>query len=146
MMSHRLLGLSATVLLACATLAHAEEPPFWRQAGMKLVRGAINVSTGWIELPKQIYLIGQEEGWGVGVWRGPIDGLGMFIARTVAGAYDVLTFPIPVPPRYQPLFEPSYVWQDDPPPSARTVRSTAPELTLLPSEQVRAQRLDAIQK
>lgn len=129
MMKRRLLGISLVLMMGSVSIAHAEEPPIWQQAGMKLMRGAINFSTGWIELPKQIYLIGQEEGWGVGALRGPIDGLGMFVARTVAGAYDVLTFPIPVPPRYQPMFEPSYVWQDDPPPSARPVRSTEPEVS-----------------
>ncbi|OLD74828.1 MAG: hypothetical protein AUG95_01395 [Nitrospirae bacterium 13_1_20CM_4_62_6] len=48
-----------------------------------------------------------------GALRGPIDGLGMFVARTVAGAYEVLTFPIPLPPRYQPMLFPEYIWQPE---------------------------------
>ncbi len=123
-MKCRVLGLCVVLLIGDVVISRAEEPPIWRQAGMKLLRGAINLSTGWMELPKQIYLIGQAEGWVTGALRGPIDGLGMLVARTVAGAYEVLTFPIPVPPRYQPLFEPSFVWQHDPSPSVQPARST----------------------
>ncbi len=113
MITCRLLGLFVLLLVGGASVARAEEPPIWRQAGMKLARGAINFSTGWIELPKQIYLIGQAEGWVTGALRGPIDGLGMFVVRTVAGAYEVLTFPIPVPPQYRLMFQPGFVWEQD---------------------------------
>ncbi|HXF91163.1 MAG TPA: exosortase system-associated protein, TIGR04073 family [Nitrospiraceae bacterium] len=128
-MKCRVLGLCAVLLIGDVAVGRTEEPPIWRQAGMKLLRGAINFSTGWMELPKQIYRIGQAEGWVTGAVQGPIDGLGMFVARTVAGAYEVLTFPVPVPPRYQPLFEPRFVWQDDPPPSAQPARSTESDVT-----------------
>ncbi len=112
-MTCRILGLCAVLLMGDAVIGHAEESPIWRQAGMKLLRGAVNFGTGWMELPKQIYLVSQAEGWMTGALRGPIDGLGMFVTRTVAGAYEVLTFPIPVPPQYRPMFQPSFVWEQD---------------------------------
>lgn len=112
-MTCRILGLCAVLLMGDAVIGHAEESPIWRQAGMKLLRGAVNFGTGWMELPKQIYLVSQTEGWMTGALRGPIDGLGMFVTRTVAGAYEVLTFPIPVPPQYRPMFQPSFVWEQD---------------------------------
>jgi putative exosortase-associated protein (TIGR04073 family) len=89
----------------------AEEPSTASQIGTKFLRGAANFATGWVEFPKQIYLVGQNEGWVTGAIRGPIDGLGWFVARTVGGAYEVLTFPFPIPFHYQPLFTPEYVWQ-----------------------------------
>jgi len=92
----------------------AEEPSTVSQIGTKLLRGATNFSTGWVEFPKQIYLVGTNEGWLTGAIRGPIDGLGWFVARTVGGAYEVLTFPFPIPFHYQPLFTPEYVWQPVP--------------------------------
>lgn len=132
-MTCRVLGLCVVLLVGDVAIGRAEEPPIWQHIGMKLLRGVINFSTGWIELPKQIYLTGQAEGWVTGAWQGPIDGLGMFVARTVAGAYEVLTFPIPVPPRYQPLVEPSFVWQDDPLPSAQPASATGSNITVASS-------------
>jgi putative exosortase-associated protein (TIGR04073 family) len=99
----------------------AEEFPL-KESGTKFVRGVANISTGWLELPKQIHRIGTQEGWVTGTWRGPFEGLGMLIARTVAGAYEVLTFLIPVPPRFQPLLQPDFVWQPDVLSSEETTR------------------------
>jgi putative exosortase-associated protein (TIGR04073 family) len=79
----------------------------------KLLRGLANLSTGWLELPKQIARVGGSRGWLIGSTRGSIEGLGMLTARTLAGAYEVLTFPIPVPPRFQPLLQPEYVWEEE---------------------------------
>lgn len=101
------------LILWSASPALAEEPSVPQGIATKLTRGAANFATGWIEVPKQIYLVGQREGWVTGALRGPIDGLGMFVARTVAGAYEVLTFPFPIPPRYQPMLLPEYVWHPE---------------------------------
>ena len=101
------------LILWSASLALAEEPSAPQRIATKFIRGAANFTTGWMELPKQVYLVGQREGWVTGALRGPIDGLGMFVARTVAGAYEVLTFPIPLPPRYQPMLFPEYIWQPE---------------------------------
>lgn len=116
-------GLTAVLCLVLGntTIAGAEqpaEPPQQSvpvQIGAKFVRGAANIATGWVEIPKQIYLVGKKEGWVQGAFRGPLEGFGMFIARTVAGAYEVLTFPIPLPADYQPMLLPDYVWQPEPP-------------------------------
>jgi putative exosortase-associated protein (TIGR04073 family) len=91
-----------------------EAPPVVVRIGAKFARGVANFVTGWVEFPKQIYLVGRNEGWLRGSTKGPVDGLGMFGARTIAGAYEVLTFPLPIPPAYQPMLKPEYVWQSDP--------------------------------
>jgi len=111
-------------------LAEEQSPPAVpARIGTKLVRGLANLVTGVGEFPKQIYLIGKNEGWVQGTFRGPVEGLGMVIARTVAGAYEVLTFPIPLPPGYQPMLLPEYVWQLEPTPQLTVpVEPAAPML------------------
>lgn len=101
----------------------AEEPGLVALIGTKLVRGIANFGFGWVEVPKQIYLVGQHKGWLAGTVRGPIDGLGMFGARTIAGMYEIFSFLFPIPPHYQPLMQPEFVWQPDP---AWPVRSAPP--------------------
>ncbi|WP_447972782.1 exosortase system-associated protein, TIGR04073 family [Nitrospira sp. Kam-Ns4a] len=101
-------------LLCAPALVRAEGPRFAEQIALKLARGAANFCTGWAELPKQVTLIAREKGWLVGLTRGTLEGLGMVGARTIAGAYEVLTFSVPVPPQYRPLLKPDYVWQPEP--------------------------------
>lgn len=81
--------------------------------GSKFARGVANIATGWIEFPKQIYLTKEEDGWGRAVAVGPIKGIVMMLVRTVSGAVEVLTFPVPYPGFYGPLFDPAYVWQKE---------------------------------
>jgi len=78
----------------------------------KLLRGVVNLSTGWIEAPRQIYEVGTHEGWVRGILRGPFDGIGMFFARTAAGALETVTFPVPLP-TYKPLVTPAYAWESE---------------------------------
>jgi len=127
-----------TFIILCAFIAtsvhaRAEDPSLAAQIGTKFIRGVANLTTGWVELPKQIYVVGTNEGWVAGALRGPFDGLGMFAARTIAGAYEILTFPIPVPPNYQPMLSPEYVWDPEspspsqlPPPTASQADPQAP--------------------
>jgi putative exosortase-associated protein (TIGR04073 family) len=108
------LGLVLGLLLSGAVPANADDQAVLQQMGKKLSRGIANVATGWAEIPKQIYLVGRDEGWVTGAIRGSFDGLGMCVARTVAGIYEIFTFPVPIPPQYQPMLEPDYVWQAEP--------------------------------
>lgn len=96
--------------------AEVEAPGIPRQIGAKFARGVANFCLGWTEVPKQIYLASRDEGWLTGALRGSVDGLGWFVARTVAGMYEIFTFPLPLPPHYQPLVTPDFVWQQDQPP------------------------------
>ncbi len=93
--------------------AHAEEfHALGDRISGKLIRGIVNFSTGWIEVPRQIYEVGTHEGWVRGMLRGPFDGIGMFFARTVAGAVETATFPVPLP-TYNPLLMPAYAWESE---------------------------------
>jgi putative exosortase-associated protein (TIGR04073 family) len=81
---------------------------------MKLARGLGNLTLSWAELPKQVMCVWRERGWLIGLTRGTMDGLGMSVARMMAGAYEIVTFPIPIPPSYAPMVMPEYVWNPEP--------------------------------
>ncbi|MER3422949.1 MAG: exosortase system-associated protein, TIGR04073 family, partial [Nitrospiraceae bacterium] len=46
------------ISLCLFTVAHAQEETtsVMNQIAIKLARGAVNFATGWVEVPKQIYL------------------------------------------------------------------------------------------
>ena len=104
--------LVVLALLGPVTTASAEEPSLAQQMQEKLVRGAVNFSTGWLEIPIQIHDVWTQEGWVAGLFRGPVDGIGMFVARTVAGMVEIVTFSIPLP-TYRPIIQPAYAWSPD---------------------------------
>jgi len=79
----------------------------------KIARGVANIATGWLEIPKQIYITCKEEGYAKGLTVGPLEGLGMTLVRTAAGVGETVTFVVAYPGFYDPLFDPSYVWQKE---------------------------------
>jgi putative exosortase-associated protein (TIGR04073 family) len=79
----------------------------------KGVRGGINIVTGWLEFPKQIYVTTKESGWGKGLLVGPFKGIGMTLVRTVSGFGELATFYLAYPGFYDPWFEPRFVWQPE---------------------------------
>jgi len=78
----------------------------------KLFRGIANTATGWMEIPKQISVHWQEEGPGVGTTWGLVKGVGLAVARTAAGVFEIVTFPFPTPDHYAPVMTPEYVLED----------------------------------
>ena len=133
-MKTTILGVMLCLLIVSGMPANAEEPGLFKRIGTKLVRGVANLATGWVELPKQIYVVGTNEGWVAGVFRGPFDGMGMFFARTIAGAYEILTFPVPVPPGYRPMVNPDFVWESEPPAPSITSSSGAEASAQVPRQ------------
>lgn len=120
-------------LFLCATLlghplasASSEQSVKPGGAATKLGRGAVNVVTGWVEIPKRIYETSAMQGNAAGWTWGLLRGLGYGFVRTAAGFYEVLTFPVPQPPDYAPVIMPEYVFVDEtalPPASASTAAS-----------------------
>lgn len=76
----------------------------------KFGRGIINILTGWVEFPIQIVKRTKEDGLGAGLSLGLLEGIGMTVVRTGAGAVDVITFLVPLPGDYDPLLEPPTVF------------------------------------
>lgn len=109
--------MAAALVASLSGVAQAqtdEAQVLGHQVSGKFIRGMVNLSTGWIELPRQIYEVGTNEGWVRGILRGPFDGIGMFFARTVAGAVEMATFPVPLP-TYKPMLTPTYAWESEGP-------------------------------
>lgn len=75
----------------------------------KLGRGVTNLLFGWIEIPRQIAKGWRETEPFTGTIVGLVKGVGWGFARTVAGAYEIITFPFPVPRDYVPVMQPEFV-------------------------------------
>lgn len=75
----------------------------------KLGRGIVNVLTGWVEIPKTIAKEWRRTDPFTGTVIGFFKGLGWGVARTLAGFYEVLSFPFPVPRNYEPVMQPEYI-------------------------------------
>lgn len=84
----------------------------------KLGRGAANLLTGWVEIPKRIAETSSVQGAMSGWTWGLLRGLGYGFVRSAAGLYELVTFPFPAPPDYEPVITPEYVFMDDAPPSS----------------------------
>ena len=77
----------------------------------KLARGLGNGLFGFLEIPRQIFNTSSEDSLLAGLTVGAFKGIGYSIARMGTGAYEIVTFPIPVPENYRPLIEPKYPWE-----------------------------------
>lgn len=75
----------------------------------KFGRGLANAATGWVELPRQIYLVSSETDPLTGLIYGTIKGVSYSVLRTGSGAYDVASFVIP--PYDRPLLNPEFVFE-----------------------------------
>jgi len=104
------LALAAMMLLSSPAHAQLErrDSDFDKMLH-KLGRGIVNVLTGWIEIPKEIAEAWRETDPVSGFVVGGIKGIGYTIVRTVAGFYEILTFPMPFPENYGPIIEPEFV-------------------------------------
>ncbi len=70
-------------------------PSYAANAGSKLRRGLANFATGWVEIPIAMDKAMKESNPVFGVIIGAVKGTVKGIARTAAGVFDVVTFPIP---------------------------------------------------
>jgi putative exosortase-associated protein (TIGR04073 family) len=78
----------------------------------KLGRGAANVLTGWVEIPRQVHDASVDENVLNGLTVGLAKGIGMTLLRAAVGVYEIVTFPAPVPGEYQPILEPEYPFSE----------------------------------
>jgi len=73
-------------------------------AWTKLKTGLINLFTGILDVPREVKAVTDESDIVAGATYGLVRGVAMGLYRTVAGAFDTVTFPFP--PYDQPLVEP----------------------------------------
>lgn len=103
------LGLFILIPSAQAGTSPIDEQNYPTAAGRKLGRGVANLAFGWIDIFKGISDVAAENNTIAAMTWGPIYGLGKAVVRTAAGAYEIVTFPIPVPPDFEPLVQPEFV-------------------------------------
>ncbi|MEI8349984.1 MAG: exosortase system-associated protein, TIGR04073 family [Candidatus Omnitrophota bacterium] len=76
----------------------------------KIARGAVNVSLGWVEIPRQMIKVNEEGGDISGVFWGPLKGFAYFIGRTAVGIYEMTTFLLPP---YKTVVDPEFILSDE---------------------------------
>ncbi len=110
-------GLLITVTLLSCSLASADQGP-----AQKFWRGAINIITAPIEVPKQArayWITGAQKTPHILVWifSGTVWGVVEGIKRAGSGVWDIASFPFDKPEGFGPLFKPNFVfdeWPRDP--------------------------------
>ena len=119
-MSLRVVGLALVMAMALTSQAVAGELTHSTR-GQKALRGAANLTLGlFIEWPKMICYEAREQGPLVGIPAGFLAGFGLGLMRMGVGAYELVTFPIPIPDDYRPILSPRYPFEP-----GRTVVSPA---------------------
>lgn len=102
------IALSALIFCQMPPVAQAEMQP--GRAVSKLGRGIINIFTGWVEVPKRVIETSHDSGAAAGWTWGLLRGVGHGFIRTAAGFYELVTFPFPAPPDYEPVIQPEFVF------------------------------------
>lgn len=77
----------------------------------KFARGLTNVISAPGEYFVQISVAQEQGNFFQALFVGLINGTVYTVAREVAGVYDIVTFPIPIPAHYEPLMEPETVFK-----------------------------------
>ena len=105
--------LSFGMILCCATASaqrygdeYRDSSAFGRMQN-KLGRGLTNLFTGVVEVPKNISREWRKTDPATGIIVGGVKGVGWAATRMAVGAFDTVTFPVPVPANYEPLMEPA---------------------------------------
>lgn len=78
------------------------------KVGEKLGTGIANAVTGFVEIPKTMIITGRRHGATYGMTAGLFTGLFHSIGRSLSGALDIATFPVPT----TPIVQPTYVWDN----------------------------------
>lgn len=82
-------------------------------AWKKLGRGLCNMLTFPLELPSQISKVNLTDGPMAAFTWGLLKGVGMTGFRALVGAYEVVTFPMPLPAGYAPILtDPEFFFED----------------------------------
>ena len=109
-----LMVLCATAVLRAETVAghdlsNAEDVV--QDMSSKLTRGVFNILTGWGEIPRQMIVSGRDKGWWAVLPVGIPAGAIMTVVRTGTGAFETVTFFVPINDSYGPIIDPAFVWQ-----------------------------------
>ncbi|MEY4960938.1 MAG: hypothetical protein RL610_1117 [Pseudomonadota bacterium] len=100
--------LIVSSLIFLTPSVHAHEASYVTHMGNKLGYGIVNIATGWVEVPKNIMIVGQRDGVVSGATTGVFTGLFHMVGRTAYGIMETATFFIPT----HPIVKPGYIWDN----------------------------------
>jgi putative exosortase-associated protein (TIGR04073 family) len=108
-MPNQSLSIPTLLLLAGigAAMPAARADDYGATTTLKLGSGLSNLTMGWLEIPKNMINTSNQTNVLLGISGGLLKGLLHTIGRTLTGAVDFLTFPLPT----QPIAHPTFVWQ-----------------------------------
>ncbi|MCB9800407.1 MAG: exosortase system-associated protein, TIGR04073 family [Candidatus Omnitrophica bacterium] len=95
-----LILLWIAALIFTARSAFADD--MWTKAG----RGFGNLTTGYYEIVHQTVEMSEDNRWPIALFGGLVKGVAYGTARTLTGAFELVTFPIP---GYEPIMYPEYI-------------------------------------
>lgn len=97
------------ILLAAFVFTVSGVPSSYAEndAVTKLSRGVVNIVTSPLEFITQYMVLEEDHNTAVSVLGGVVYGAGYTVTRILAGAYEVITFPIPYPSAYEPVMRPA---------------------------------------
>ncbi|MBI4343860.1 MAG: exosortase system-associated protein, TIGR04073 family [Candidatus Omnitrophica bacterium] len=98
------------VALGCASSAQAATSPYMDGVMRKLGRGIANIATGPLEILRGTQMTTNQDGYVAGWTVGVLKGAWWGVVREAAGVYEVLTFFVEIPPGFEPLVKPEYVF------------------------------------
>jgi putative exosortase-associated protein (TIGR04073 family) len=76
--------------------------------GEKFGIGVSNAATGWVELPKTMYVSSVQDGPASGLTLGFFKGIANLAGRSLLGVTDIVTFMIPT----KPMISPPVIWEN----------------------------------
>ena len=97
-------------VLAQSVRAAEEAPTYVNGVTRKLGRGIANVATAPLEILRHPVLVDERDGRVAGLTIGLIRGAIWTVWRAVGGAWEVVTFPLPIPGGFRPVVEPEFVF------------------------------------
>ncbi len=90
----------------------AASPSAHADAGTKLGRGVSNTLWGWFEIINEIGNESDHHGFWIGFPSGLVRGTTFGLGRTLAGVYEIVSFPFPNGKNgYQPVVQPESVFK-----------------------------------
>ena len=104
--------LSVVLLIMVLALSFTA-PSYGQTMSKKLARGLANVLTAPLEPIVQMMNETRDHGDMRGFFMGGSKGLVNMFGRIGTGIYEIVTFPIPVPKEYRPIFLPEFVIEGD---------------------------------
>lgn len=119
-MRNTCLALALCLALAPAALAHDRDDDARYDddsaltepsPGAKAGRGVLQMITGFLEFPGNIYAETRDDGWAKGLTIGLAKGIGMIPVRELVGVYELVSAPFEVPDDYAPVLDPPLPWQ-----------------------------------